>query len=136
MRPARILLYVALLILAVLPLTVTPAVGGKNTAYSCTVSVMNIGSPVSSFAVHTVITATGGFLPRSVTDFLQSYENGILYASSRLDLSVPHKSTTATVTIVVATNGPRAYTFDSTMGVVKGSGYFNQLARCTGTAAI
>lgn len=136
MRPARTLLYAALLSLIVPPLTLTPAIGGKNTAYSCTVSVMKIGSPVTSFAVHTTTTATGGFLPRSVTDFLQSYENGILYDSSRLDLSVPHKSTTATVTIVVAANGPGAYTFDSTTGVVKGSGSFNQLARCTGTAAI
>jgi hypothetical protein len=120
----------------VLPLTLTPAIGGKNTAYSCTVSVMKIGSPVTSFAVHTTTTATGGFLPRSVTDFLQSYESGILYDSSRLDLSVPHKSTRATVTIVVAANGPGAYTFDSTMGVVKGNGSFSQLARCKGTAAI
>jgi len=136
MRPARTLLYAALLSLIILPLTLTTAIGGKNTAYSCTVSVMNIGSPVTSFAVHTTITATGSFLPRTVTDFLQSYKDGFLYDSSRLDLSVPYKSTRATVTIVVAANGPGAYTFDSIMGVVKGSGSFNQLARCTGTAAI
>lgn len=135
MISTRSILYAALLSLMIFPLAVAQAAGGKGTTYSCTVSVTNVGSPVTSFLVRTTITATGGFLPTSETDFLQSYKNSFLYLSSSQDFTVPHKSTTATVTIVVPSNGAGAYTFDSTVGVVKGRN-FNQLARCTGTAAI
>ncbi len=136
MISSRTVFYAVLLSLTIFPLAVAQAAPGRGTTYSCTVSVTNVGSPVTSFLVRTTITSTGGFLPTSETDFLQSYKGGLLYSSLRQDFTVPRKSTTATVTIVPIANGPGAYTFDSTVGVVKGDGSFSQLARCTGTAAI
>lgn len=118
-----------------LPLTIVPAAGGKA-SYSCAVSVQYVGSPVTSFAVRTTVSATGRQLPLFETDFLQSFKNGLLYDSSREDFTVPHKSTTATVTVMVLAYGSGVYTFGSTVGVVRGSGSFVRLAECSMTAAL
>lgn len=118
-----------------LSLTVVPAAAGKA-SYSCAVSVQHVGDPVTSFAVRTTVSATGGQLHPFETDFLQSFKNGLLYDSSRQDFTVPRKSTTATVTVMVPAYGPGVYTFYSTVGVVKGSGSFVRLAECGMTAAL
>lgn len=128
-------LRVVVVSLMLLPLIVVPAAAGRA-SYSCSMSVYYVESPLASFVVVTTISATDGQLPRSEIDFLQSFKNGVLYDSSRQDFTVLHRSTSATVAVVVQADGAGVYTFYSTVGVVKGSGALVRLAECGMSAAL
>ncbi len=102
--------------------------GGGASPYSCTVAVTY--SPTTFYVKTTVNAASGYTLPGpSETDYLASYQSGVLYSTQSVKYSVSSGTATITVTVPVSSIGAGAYTFQSTILNSKGS----QLTSCSGT---
>jgi len=139
-KPASILLlglFVSLSVLAFAVVTPVqagkPGSGGGGTApkYSCSLTVTH--SP-GTFTVKTTVTAASGYvLPGPTeTEYLSSYQNGVLYNTQSTTYSVGRNTVTTTVYVPVPSNGAGVYTFDAKILNSKGS----QIAACSGTYSL
>jgi len=137
-KPASILLlglFVSLSVLAFAVVTpvqaARPGGGGTTPKYTCSITVTH--SP-GTFTVKTTITAASGYvLPGPTeTEYLSSYQNGVLYNTQSTTYSVAKNAVTTTVYVPVPSNGAGVYTFDAKILNSKGS----QIATCSGTYSL
>ena len=137
-KPASILLlglFVSLSVLAFAVVTpaqaAPPGGGGTAPKYSCSIIVTH--SP-GTFTVKTTVTAASGYvLPGPTeTEYLSSYQNGVLYNTQSTTYSVGRNTSTTTVYVPVPSNGAGVYTFDAKILNSKGS----QIATCSGTYSL
>jgi len=130
-------LFVSLSIVALV--TVAPVQAGKpggsgggstGSTYSCSVAV-SVAS--STFTVKTTVNSASGSLPGpSETNYVSSYQNGVLYNTQSKTYSVAKNTATVTVSVPVPANGAGAYSFQSTILDSRGK----QMTSCTGTYSL
>ena len=104
--------------------------GGGGSTYSCSVAV-SVAS--STFSVKTTVNSASGSLPGpSETNYVSSYQNGVLYNTQSKTYSVAKNTATVTVSVPVPANGAGAYSFQSTILDSRGK----QMTSCTGTYSL
>ncbi len=119
--------------IAISPVQAKGGGGGSPTTSPYTCSVAVTYSPTTFYVQTTVKAAPGYTLPGPTeTDYLASWDNGVLYNTQSVKYSVSSGIVTITVTVPVSSSGAGVYTFQSTILNSKGS----QLTSCSGTYSL